>query len=148
MHNLDYSIMHLIHRAAQGTDALFGKRSDDLTPRQFVVLDTIQRMGAVSQVELVRTTGIDRSTMSDMIFRLMKKNLVRRRRSSSDARAYRVTLTEQAQALLDELRAKVEEVDRIILNTLPERERKSFVRGLHVLAESVVAGESITFRVD
>lgn len=143
----DYSIMHLMHRAAQGTDALFGKKAKGLTPRQFVVLDTLQKMGTASQTDLVRKTGIDRSTMADVIQRLMGKNLVHRKRSVMDARAYEVTLTTKAQKMLDELRAAVEEIDQIILDAVPERERKGFVSGLHTLAQSVTVERNTSFHV-
>src|SRR5262245_53559828 len=92
---LDRSTIHLLHRARQWASAICqAELSDDLTPRQFVVLLTVARKGGVSQTHLVEQTGIDRSTLADVVRRLVIKGFLKRRRTRADARQYAVTLTE------------------------------------------------------
>ena len=46
-----------------------------------------------SQTELVKITGIDRSTLADLVARLMAQGYVQRRRTKEDARTNSVRLT-------------------------------------------------------
>jgi len=80
----------LLHRAAQCADCIFSEEiaGTDLTPRQYTVLAVIADEEGLSQTELVMRTGIDRSTVADMIKRLVRRGWLHRRRMSSDARTY------------------------------------------------------------
>lgn len=84
---------HLLHRAAQRADQLFSSRHADVTPRQFLILVAVETKAGMSQTELTQLTGIDRSTLSDSIGRLVKRKYLLRRRGRADARAYAVALT-------------------------------------------------------
>ncbi|MEM9123750.1 MAG: helix-turn-helix domain-containing protein, partial [Pseudomonadota bacterium] len=86
---------HLLRRAQQYSYDLFSKEIGDsnLTPRQFAVLLTVEQNEGLSQTDLVRKTGIDRSTLADMISRLIKRNLLVRKRTEEDARANSVRIT-------------------------------------------------------
>src|SRR5262245_19971210 len=89
---LDRSPVHLLHRASQAVDDVFaaGMQMSGLTPRQLAVLITVDRNEGVSQTGLVDRTGIDRSTMADIVMRLKRKGLIQRRRTKTDARTYAV----------------------------------------------------------
>ena len=65
---------HLLRRAQQYSFDLFSKEigNSRLTPRQFAVLLTVQQNEGLSQTDLVKRTGIDRSTLADMISRLIR----------------------------------------------------------------------------
>ncbi|MEQ1711924.1 MAG: MarR family transcriptional regulator, partial [Hyphomicrobium sp.] len=51
----------------------------DLTPRQYAVLITVAQNEGLSQTNLVDKTGIDRSTLADIVRRMLKKGLLQRR---------------------------------------------------------------------
>ena len=53
-----------------------------------------------SQTTLVERTGIDRSTMADIVRRLTARGLVQRRRTRRDARRYAVRLTDKGENAL------------------------------------------------
>src|ERR1700741_522703 len=58
---------HLLHRAEQlATDRFSELGGDSITLRQFTVLAAIAEQPGLSQSDLVRVTGIDRSTLADM----------------------------------------------------------------------------------
>ena len=77
------SALHLLHRAGQCADELFASqiKESDLTPRQFVVLMAVAGSEEPSQTTLVQKTGIDRSTIADIVRRLVERGL-------SDAQAH------------------------------------------------------------
>ena len=52
-----------------------------LTPRQLAVLITVSQTEGQSQTGLVERTGIDRSTMADIVRRMQRKGLLKRRRT-------------------------------------------------------------------
>ena len=99
---LDQSISHLLHRANQVAADRFAKAigDTDLTPRQIAVLGIVATNEGVSQTGIVAASGIDRSTMADIVRRLVKRGLLARRRSKQDTRAYNVTLTAEGRRLL------------------------------------------------
>jgi DNA-binding MarR family transcriptional regulator len=63
------------------------------TASQAAILVSLLRKEGVSQTHLSAVSGIDRSTMADVVRRLQKKGLVARKRTKEDARAYSVRLT-------------------------------------------------------
>ncbi len=135
--HLDLSPLHLLHRAGQRAGDVFNAEigSLELTPRQFAVLATVASAEGLSQTDLVERTGIDRSTLADIVARMLKKGLLQRRRTKDDARAYAVRLTEEGQRLLQLAKPRVETVDQRLLDTVPEVHRQQFLEALALLVE-------------
>ena len=94
---LDRSPVHLLHRASSGRRFVFamGVETNDLTARQLAVLLAVADNEGLSQTDLVERTGVDRSTLADIVKRLKGKGLLQRKRTKEDARAYAVKLTEE-----------------------------------------------------
>ncbi|HYF23351.1 MAG TPA: MarR family winged helix-turn-helix transcriptional regulator, partial [Caulobacteraceae bacterium] len=87
----------------------------------------------------VRATGIDRSTLADMVARMIGKGLLERERSNTDARANTVRLTDKGRQELEAARPKVEAADKRILSLLPGGKREGFLTVLLTMAR---AGEA------
>ncbi|MFM2415067.1 MAG: hypothetical protein RI911_760 [Candidatus Parcubacteria bacterium] len=66
-----------------------------VTGSQALVILALAEKAGVSQTHLVEVTHIDRSTLADITRRLVKRGVIVRRRSKSDARAYILNLTEE-----------------------------------------------------
>jgi DNA-binding MarR family transcriptional regulator len=130
---------HLMHRALQLALDIYSDEAgpDGLTQRQFAVLEAVSQKSGLTQTELVRATGIDRSTLADLVSRMTTKGLLDREKSTLDARAKAVRLSEQGQAALDAARPRVEAADKRIMTLLPKSKRDGF---LNLLAE--LAGEA------
>src|SRR5262245_33071166 len=96
------SPIHLLHRAGQCVGFIFSDEvhGGDLTPRQYTILAAVAREEGLSQTDLVTRTGIDRSTLADIIRRLVQKGWIQRRRTSADARVYAIRLTEEGREVL------------------------------------------------
>jgi MarR family transcriptional regulator, temperature-dependent positive regulator of motility len=126
------SPIHLLHRASQVVEEIFTAEIeiDRLTPRQLAVLMTVAQNEGLSQTGIVDRTGIDRSTLADIVRRLHKRGLLQRRRTKEDARAYAVKLTEEGRRVLRTAEPLAKRVDQRILNALPSKQRDQFIGAL------------------
>lgn len=109
----------------------------DLTPRQYAVLVTVSQNEGLSQTDLVDKTGIDRSTLADIVRRMLKKSLLQRRRTKEDARAYAVKLTDEGWRVLKNAEPMAKRVDDRILSVLPTAQRDRFISDLNTIVQSL-----------
>jgi DNA-binding MarR family transcriptional regulator len=126
------SALHLLHRAGQCADEMFAGSVGEmgLTPRQFAVMTAIANSEEPSQTTLVERTGIDRSTMADIVRRLTSRGLVQRRRTRRDARRYAVRLTDKGEGTLRLAEPAARTTDEKILSALAPTQRDAFLRSL------------------
>ena len=111
--------------------------SGDITPRQFAVLVTVSQNEGLSQTHLVERTGIDRSTLADVVRRMLKKGLLQRRRTREDARAYAVKLTEEGWRVLKSVDPLARKVDDKILSSLPSAQREKLLQDLNNIVQAL-----------
>ena len=139
---LNRSAMHLLHRAVQCAAELFqtDARLSGLTPRQFAVLMAVSEEEGLTQTELVDRTGIDRSTLADIVARLLSRGLIQRRRTKQDARAYSIKLTAQGSRSLREAQPAASAVDDRLLSILPPEKRREFLESLDLIVSSIDGG--------
>lgn len=138
---LDHSPSHLLHRALQLALDIYAEETgpDAVTQRQFAVLSSVAAHEGLTQTDLVRATGIDRSTLADLVARMIGKSLLARQRSTSDARANTVSLTAEGRAALGDAAPKVAAADERILELLPARKRDAFLGVLRDIGQAAVS---------
>jgi hypothetical protein len=85
-----FSPIHLLHRDSQRADGLFARRTSDLTPRQFVVLQAVAGKNGLSETDIMAATGIDRSSTAELVRTLVTNGCLKQRRTRRDARVYAV----------------------------------------------------------
>ena len=136
---LERSPIHLLHRAGQCASDIFQGEmgSGDLTPRQYAVLVAVSQNEGVSQTHLVEKTGVDRSTLADIVRRMLKKGLLQRRRTKEDARAYSVKLTDEGWKVLKAADPLARKVDDKILGVLPGTQRERFLQDLNLIVKAL-----------
>ena len=141
---LDRSPSHLLHRALQLALDIYAEETGTgaLTQRQFAVLSAVMAKEGCTQSELVRATGIDRSTLAELVARLIGKDLLARERSTLDARANTVRLTDAGRAAVTEAAPKVAEADSRILALVPGAKRDAFIKTLRDMARAAGKGEA------
>ena len=136
---------HLLHRALQLALDIYGEEvGAGLTQRQYAVLAAVLANEGLTQTDLVRATGIDRSTLADMIARMIEKGYLARERSSLDARAKTVRLTDMGRDALARTGPRVADADARILGHLTAGKRDGFVAALFALSkagEAALVGE-------
>jgi DNA-binding MarR family transcriptional regulator len=124
--------LHLLHRAGQCAEVLFTNETGktDLTPRQYAILVSVSQNPDISQTGLVEQTGVDRSTLADIVRRLVKKGLLQRKRTRRDARMYAVRLTQKGQSALNSIKPAANRVDQRLLSVLAAGQRSDFLGAL------------------
>ena len=140
---LETSAVHLLHRAGQRAGDIFADEMSrvKLTPRQYAVLVSVAENEGLSQTGLVERTGIDRSTLADIIRRMLRKGLLQRKRTKEDARAYSVRLTEEGRQLLDGAAPGAARSEERLLAALPSDQRAAFLAALSVIVRSIGVSE-------
>ena len=137
--SLSKSPGHLLRRAQQYAYDLYSAEvgKDGPTPRQFAVLHTVAENEGLSQTDLVRRTGIDRSTLADMISRLIKKGYLARERTKADARANAVKITAAGNRVLTSAMNKVTKAETAALALLPKTQQAALMKALGAYAEAL-----------
>lgn len=127
---------HLLHRAQQVAADLhvdsFG--ASGLTQRQVAVLAVLSAKGGVSQSDLVTKTGIDRSTLAEMVARMEAKGLMMREKSPTDSRAKSVSLTVAGQDAISDAIPKLIAIDAAVLSLLSAGRRQTLVELLTAIS--------------
>ena len=144
---LDRSPSHLLHKALQRALDIYAEEfgAGGITQRQFAVLAAAAEHEGATQADLVRTTGIDRSTLADMATRMIAKGLLERERSARDARANAVSLTDAGRAELESARPKMAAADARLLKLIGGGGRRTafvdLLRDLVKKADAELAAE-------
>lgn len=89
-----------IHRLNQAISDEIAHAGSPLSKTQFLVLSEIAKCQMPSQTEIIAATGIDRSTLADVVRRLIRDGHVSRKRSRDDGRRDELFITEQGMAVL------------------------------------------------
>ncbi len=137
--DLNKSPYHLLRKAWQYAGDLYSEQvgPDGLTHRQFTVLLAVEQNEGASQTDLVRITGIDRSTLADLVGRMIKKGLLQRRRTREDQRTNAVRLSAAGRRALESVQPAAALTDRKLLSALPAAKRREFVSALSIIANAM-----------
>ena len=127
--------LHLLRRASQIADETFAIKigREDLTARQFIVLSIVASTENPSQTMICEQSGIDRSTLADIVRRLVARGLLTRRRTRQDARMYAVKITDAGLAVLEKARPVARSVDQEMLGVLTASQRQEFEATLRLM---------------
>lgn len=135
-YRLAASPSHLLHRAEQlAADRFAHLVNGEITLRQFAVLAAIKQHPGLRQSDLVRETGIDRSTIAEMLTRMQKRGWVTRTTNALDQRAQSVQLAGAGTAIFNNALKHARAADAAILDALPKAKRRAFLGLLTRLAE-------------
>src|SRR6201991_887778 len=105
----------------------------ELTKQQFSLLAALEQHDGASQTVLVDITGIDRSTLAEMVRRMLERGLLSRERTEDDMRANAVAITQGGRKALRSARSASDRAERALLETLPAPERLRFVKMLQTV---------------
>jgi DNA-binding MarR family transcriptional regulator len=131
-------VFHMLRRAEQFAAETFLKSDlpDGTTLRQTVLLAAIAEADGASQSDLVNATGVDRSTLAEMMARMERKGFISRAAAEDDGRAKSVSITGEGRRRLEAALPAMREVDRALLAAIPANRRASFRATLVTLAKS------------
>ena len=119
-YRLDRSPAYLLHQVALLHDAIFERWAvRGLTMRQFAVLTTLGERDGVNQMTITQRTGIDRSTMTEIVGRLARRGLLHKRRNRSDMRSFVLRITDEGRRALSLAEPKANAVGALLLFAIP-----------------------------
>ena len=98
----------------------------DISVAQWVVLRTLYDHGGVTLNEAAAQVGVDKSSLSRMVERLLQKGLVNRA-EGDDRRSIGLTLTAAGKKLVPQLAQLADENDTAFFHTLAPMERTEFL---------------------
>ncbi|MEQ8265956.1 MAG: MarR family winged helix-turn-helix transcriptional regulator, partial [Parvibaculum sp.] len=87
--------------------------------------------------DLVNRTGIDRSTLADMISRMIKNGMLARKRTAEDARANAVRLTAAGRRALKGAMPKALAAEKALLDALPKTVQADLLKALGQLNNAI-----------
>ena len=134
----DVSILHLLYRAGVSVDELFAffVGFNGPSARQHAILMAVARNCGASQAAIVEDTGIDRSTTSAMVIRLVKKGWLQRRPAKYDGRAYALSLTAVGLKIIRRSEGAAVEAHAKLLVPLSKRRRVVLLKALRKIVET------------
>ena len=129
---------HLIRRCQQFYGDLYAREAGgkELTKQQFTLLCALEQNDGASQTALVEITGIDRSTLAEMVRRMLERGLLSRERTEKDARANAVAITTNGRKALRVARSAADRAEKALLDPLPPGERAKFIKALAAIASA------------
>jgi MarR family transcriptional regulator, transcriptional regulator for hemolysin len=130
----------LLSRAGQVLTAELTTAFEELgiSPRDRCVL-TAAMGGELTQIEIARTVGLDKTTMVVTLDELEAKGLAERRPSSKDRRARVISVTKKGERMVGRAEKVSAEVQRDVLAALPAREREALLGALGTLVRGRLA---------
>lgn len=124
----------LVRRAQQRHLAVWQSEvSTEVTSVQYAALEILQRKPGVNQRQLGDDLDVDRSTIADLVGRLVRNELIERTDDPVDKRSYVLFLTSAGKKQLSTLRTRVEKVERILTAKLTAAETRELRRLLLAL---------------
>jgi len=123
---------HLIRRLQQISFAIFmdQARDFDVTPVQYAAIFAINNHSGIDQTELCNIIAFDRSTIGDVVTRLEKKKLIKRRHGPLDRRTKSLYITAAGRRLIRDIEPAIRATQRLILAPLKGAERHAFMQML------------------
>jgi DNA-binding MarR family transcriptional regulator len=128
------SLLHLLHQAEQVAGRLFEAGAlGFITPRQLEILIAVSESEGCNLTAVIERTGIDRSTTTDIVQRLVGKGLLQKRRSRQDNRNFVLKLSDDGRLLLAAAEPVARNLDAALLQALPPAQREPFMKALRAV---------------
>ena len=129
---------YLIRRLHQLHHALFLEecQAHNVTPVQFGLLSALLTHRELDQVSLGSEVGLDRTNVADVLARLEKRGLLRRRPDPEDGRARLASLTPRGRQLALRMAAPMHRAQERLLAPLDRKQRAAFVAMLAALVQA------------
>lgn len=133
MFNIEEWLPFLLAKTHQHTLTLMRSALDEfkLTPPQFVTLAFLWRRDGINQQELGTLMNVDRTTISGLLERLERLELVQRGQDPRDRRSWVIFVTKKGKALKEKLLPKLDHVSKEISRTLTLKEQETLIKLLN-----------------
>jgi DNA-binding MarR family transcriptional regulator len=129
---------YLFRRMQQVSSSIFFNRLQPygLTPIQHTMLRVLEQHPDIDQRSLATLAGLDASTTTDVVARLVDKRLLVRAPGTTDRRTRKVRITQAGLDLLEAVRPDIVAGQRHLLSPLSLTRRKQLITALLDLIEA------------
>ena len=141
-HNPGFLVGRLGRRLSAEMDRRM--REHGLTFAQAAVMSRLWFQDGLTQSQLQEQVGVDASTLTGLLQRMTRQDLVRRRRDRADGRVLRVYLTPRGHALRPVLTPEAEGANALFFRGFSSGERAIFIEFLHRALRNVETEEGMT----
>jgi len=129
-----HSVCHLLRRASRTVELMFPEKRGEITARQVVVLACVADHEDLTQIEIVDRTGIDRTTVGNIVRRLAGRGLLQQQRRREDRRTQNVRLTAKGRNALASHAPKLDAIDAALVATLGKARCEALLSALAAIA--------------
>lgn len=91
----------------------FKKMNVDITPEQWIVIDTLHKQGAMHQKDIGLQSFKNAPTISRIVDNLVRKGFVERSTQDEDRRKTLIVLTEEGKQVVDKCTAEVAHIRKL-----------------------------------
>lgn len=128
---------HLARRLQQAHHLLWNTMvSEEITSPQFAVLNTLAAEPGLDQRTVGERVGLDRSTIAEVISRLIRRELLDKVRDPQDGRRFLLRLTDDGLRTHSKLTVRTARMNRIFLAPLSSDEQTLFFDLLRRVADA------------
>ena len=119
---------HLARRLQQAHHLLWNTMvSEEITSPQFAVLNTLVAEPGLDQRTVGERVGLDRSTIAELISRLLRRELLDKVRDPHDGRRFLLELTEDGTRTHGRLAQRAARMNHVFLGPLSAEEQRVFL---------------------
>ncbi len=118
----------------------FAKLGLDITPEQWVMLDSLYQRNGQSQTELAGDSYKNAPTVTRIIDLLEKKGFVERQRFENDRRRYRILLTDAGKAVVEKVQPSVSSLRAQSWDNLSDEDYTHFLRIINQVFDNLKGG--------
>jgi len=131
--------LNLVHcQFKQYLKTIFNKHGINLTPEQFLVMDTLWDEGVLSQQQIADIIVKDKNSVTKLIDALENKGLVDRIPDKGDRRMNKIHLTDHARSLQSDATEVALQCTNCIIRDIPSEELVSFVSVLTKMSKNML----------
>ncbi len=123
-------VMRKVHRYYESSFSQYG-----ITPAQFYVLSAVWENDGVKFKDLAKSLEMDGSTLTSILDRLVRQDLLERRDDPEDRRSLLVFLTEKAGQSIAEITCLAEKLNQEIKERFSNEEFATFEKVLEKLSQ-------------
>ncbi|MFH9180071.1 MarR family winged helix-turn-helix transcriptional regulator [Streptomyces albogriseolus] len=131
---------HLARRLQQAHHLLWTTMvSEETTSPQFAVLNTLVAEPGLDQRTVGERVGLDRSTIAEVVGRLLRRGLLDKVRAPSDGRRSQLHVTDEGARLHRRLTVRTARMNQVLLAPLDPAERELFIDLIRRVADAAEA---------
>ncbi len=139
MNRLNAYVCFNMRAAMKKIDRLFSNKLEDIgisIPQSFILF-CLQEENGLTLKEIGSRTLIDSSSMTVLVDKLEKDELVKRQLDSLDRRAIRVFITEAGMEMAEKISSVISNLNTVLFDLLGEGNQKEFIHGLNNIVNGI-----------